>query len=659
MIRLSIGFKIIGLNIFIALAVAFIVTLVSIRQITQQINERLLQTGENLVQNIQERIRNDVEQTQRFAELLSDNQELHQFLKKRDTNGLQEWLNNQSEIEIYALLEVFDSQSQRLVTNRWLNKKPEEIEPYLTEPEDSSLAKAQDYLITVELKALPAGMILKTTVPIVDWETIDILGLLVVSFPMNQNWIDRVRGRSSQDLTIATKTSPHIATTIVTPKGKRMEKLPERIKGLLTHNTTPAPIKQLTLFNQSYTVLFSPIYDLRSIPQGHLIIWLKRDLIEATTQQILSVLLFVAIASVIGCVIFGAYLSQNLTRPLRNLVHTVKLIASGNLKQKIKITSDDEIGDLAAAVSSMQNDLQIGHALVHQMLKTFQLFVPSQFLKYIAHDGIENVQLGNAQQEMASVLFLDIRAFTSRTEKMTPQKVLDFLNHLFHSISAPIEQQGFIDKFIGDAIMAIFEEEMDSENRCQGAVPSLNAALGILEALHQFNESQDIPVQVGIGINTGAIIFGTMGSASRMDSTVLGNTVNVASRVESLTKQYGVHLLVTDSTQQALPVNHSFLMREVDLVRVMGKKEAVTVYEVFNQDIGGLKEKKLKIQSEYHHALQLYHARQWEDSLACLRSCQETLPEDQVIQIYIERCQTYLTSPPADDWDGVYTMQTK
>ncbi len=657
--RLSISFKIIGLNIFIALLVAFIVTMVSIRQITQQINERLLQTGENLVQNIQERIRNDVEQTQRFAELLSGNQELHQFLKKQDTNGLQEWLNNQSEIEIYALLEVFDSQSQRLMTNRWLNKKTEEIQPYLTQPTDNSIIKALDYLITVELKALPAGLILKTVVPIVDWETVDILGVLVVSFPMNQNWIDRVRGRSIQDMTIVANTSLRIATTIVTPKGKRMEQLPERIKNVLSHNVTPKPIKQLTLLGQSYTVLFSPIYDLRSIPQGHLIIWLKRDLIEATTQQILSVLLFVAIASVIGCVIFGAYLSQNLTRPLRNLVHTVKLIASGNLKQKIKITSKDEIGDLAEAVSSMQNDLQIGHALVHQMLKTFQLFVPSQFLKYIAHDGIENVQLGNAQQEIASVLFLDIRAFTSRTEKMRPQEVLDFLNNLFHSISAPIEQEGFIDKFIGDAIMAIFEEEMDPENRLKGAVPSVHAALGILEALHRFNENQEIPVRIGMGINTGTIIFGTMGSASRMDSTVLGNTVNVASRVENLTKRYEVNLLITESTRQSLPSDHSFLLREVDRVRVMGKKDATTIYEVFDQDIGELRERKLKVLDDYHHALQLYQSQQWKESLAAMYSCQTVLPEDKLIQLYIERCQTFIDTPPPDGWDGVDTMETK
>ena len=659
MMRWSISVKIITLNIFIALLVALIVTLVSIRQITQQVEEQLSQTGQSLQQNLQERIRNDVEQSQRFAELLVGNQELHQLLKNQEIEALAEWLNNQSEIEIYALLEIFDAQGQPLVVNRWLNKKTEEVAPYLTPAGEDSLAKALDYLNTLEIKALPVGLSIKSVVPIVDWETVDVLGVLVVSFPMNQDWIDHVRGGSPHDFTITSDTSDSIATTIITPEGKRMEQLPPLVETAIQQSTPLEEIRKLLLFDHSYTVMFSSIHDLRSIPQGKMIIWMRRDLIEATTEQILQLLLFFSIAAVVGCVVLGAFLAQTLTTPLRNLVHTVEMIASGQLKQTIAVQSNDEIGDLATAVGSMQSDLKISQALVQQMLKTFQLFVPSQFLRYIAHDGVENVQLGNAQQEIASVLFLDIRSFTTRTENMHPQEVLDFLNNLFRNINPSIEKVGFIDKYIGDAVMAIFEEEWDPINRKNGATPSVIAALGILSALKKFNLNNEVPVKIGIGINTGQIIFGTMGSSSRMDSTVLGNTVNVASRVESLTKQYGVDLLITDSTLENLGENSPFLIREIDRVRVKGKKGAITVYEVFDENEEKIRQAKLKSREQIQQGIQLYHSRQWQESFKLFESCQKSFPEDRLSEIYMERCQTFLDQPPPEDWDGVYTMETK
>ncbi|MBF0279565.1 MAG: HAMP domain-containing protein [SAR324 cluster bacterium] len=658
MMRWSISVKIITLNIFIALLVALIVTIVSIRQITRQVEESLSLTGESLQQNLLERIRNDVEKSQRFAELLSGNQELHQLLKNQEIGILQEWLDNQSEIEIYALLEIFDSGGKPLVVNRWLNKPKEEVN-YLTNPEDDSLIKAQDYLISLEIKALPEGLTIKTVVPIVDWETVEILGIMAVSFPMNQEWIDLVRGRSPHEFTITTNSSERLATTIVTPEGKRMEKLPLLVKTSIGQSEQAKQIDKFLLFDRSYMVRISPIYDLRSIEVGKLIVWMRRDLIEATTEKILQVLLFVSLATALGCVVLGAFMARTLTTPLRNLVQTVESIASGQLKQRIDIKSGDEIGDLALAVGSMQNDLKISHALVQQMLKTFQLFVPSQFLRYIAHDGVENVKLGNAKQEIASVLFLDIRSFTTRTENMRPQGVLDFLNELFHNINPSIEQEGFIDKFIGDAVMAIFEEEMDPIHREKGAKPSVMAALGILASLKKYNLERDSAIRVGIGINTGPIIFGTVGSSSRMDSTVLGNTVNVASRVENLTKQYEVNLLITDATLASLGESPPFLIREIDKVRVKGKQEAITIYEVFDEDEENIRNAKLNFRDEFQQGLQLYQSKKWEESLKLFESIQTNYPEDRLIGIYIERCRSFMHHSPSEDWDGVYTMESK
>ncbi len=657
--RWSISIKIISLNIVVALLVTSIVTWTSIRQVTQQVDENLDHTGQNVLQSIQERIRSDVEQSQRFAELLAGHQELHQLLKDEEIGLIQEWLNNQSEIEIYALVEVFDTQRHRIAVNRWLNKKQEDVAAYLTPPNAESVVKALNYLVTVELIALPVGLTIKSVVPIVDWETTNILGTLVVSFPMNQDWVDRIRGRADYHLTIATQTNPIVASTLVTSDGKRLTRLPETLQNSLRQPDSASHLNQVEVADFSFSTFFAPIYDLRSIPQGHLVVWLPRDLIEATRAEILNILWIAALLTIVGCLLLSTILAQTMTRPLRSLVKTVELTAAGHKKQKISATSNDEIGDLAHAIAMMQNDLKISHDLVHKMLETFQLFVPSQFLRHIAHDGIDNVRLGNAQQEHASVLFMDIRSFTTFTEKLTPQQVLDFLNQLFYEIGSAVERQGFIDKFIGDAIMAIFEEELDPVGRKAGAFPAVRAGVDMLKALQKFNTNVKNPVQIGIGINTGPIIVGTLGSSTRMDSTVLGNTVNLASRVEGLTKQYNATLMITETTLENLPSGHSFLIRTVDKVRVKGKVEAVTVYEVFDADDPWLQEKKSQTLEEFHQALVYYQSKQWKKAIELLRACQAQFPEDTLLEIYLERCQTFLETPPPENWDGVYTMKTK
>ncbi|MBF0350762.1 MAG: HAMP domain-containing protein [SAR324 cluster bacterium] len=653
--RWSIKYKIIILAVAVSLLAAFVVTWVSIRQVTLQVNKQLNETGQGLLESVQNHIRQDLEKAERFADLLATHHQLREYLLHHDAETLVSWLNKQSEMEIYALLEIFDREGNRVAVNRWLNKDSDELTPYLTDQKDPVLQAALKYQISAEIKQLTQGLSIRVTVPIVDIITIKVLGVCVVSFPMNYDWIDRIRAESPYHLALIANSQSKLATSVITPEGRRMEELPVEISQNISGDL-PGQIEQISLFDHSYMVLFAPIYDPRSIAQGQMIALMQRDLIESTTEQILNVLVFVALATVLGCVILGTFVAYGMTKPLQRLMEAMHRIAEGDLDQTIKVSSRDEIGELTQAAQWMQDELRTIQDLVDKMLQTFQLFVPTQFLRHIAHDGIENVKLGNAQQETVSVLFSDIRGFTTISESMSPQQLLDFLNLLFRQVGKAIEQYGFIDKFIGDAVMAVFEGEAEDYSGAQNAVTT---ALIMQTALQKFRNENHSPVEIGIGINTGPVVIGTVGTSSRMDSTVLGDTVNLASRMEGLTKNYGGSLLISENTFKQLPNTHCFQIRAVDKVRVKGKKEPITVYEVFDNDSPPVLEKKLGIQNFLEQGQALYYSRQWQEALDLFQKCFNLFPEDVVSQMYLDRCREFFHHPPPGDWDGVISMKTK
>ena len=170
--------------------------------------------------------------------------------------------------------------------------------------------------------------------------------------------------------------------------------------------------------------------------------------------------------------------------------------------------------------------------------QTFQKFVPKQFVDHFTKDGLETLQLGRADEDNVAILFIDIRGFTGLSENMNPQELMNFLNSYFLRMNEPIHKNlGFIDKFIGDAIMALFDHPNGTNQ--QKAIDSLQAAIDLRTAIELYNQhrqnSNYPPISVGIGIHFGPVIFGTVGSEDRMDTTVIGDSVNIASRIEALT----------------------------------------------------------------------------------------------------------------------------
>jgi predicted ATPase/class 3 adenylate cyclase/GAF domain-containing protein len=224
-----------------------------------------------------------------------------------------------------------------------------------------------------------------------------------------------------------------------------------------------------------------------------------------------------------------------------------------------------------------------------QLNQAFERFVPSEFLQFLNKQSIVDVQLGDQVEQEMSVLFSDIRDFTTLSEQMNPEDNFRFINSYLSRISPVIrEHQGFIDKYIGDAIMALFRG---------GADNAVKAGIAMLNKLVEYNQHRTNsgykPIQIGIGINTGLLMLGTVGEPNRMDGTVISDAVNLASRTEGLTKNYGVSLLITHETFKRLRNPRDYAIRRIDEVKVKGKSEYVTIYEVFDADPPELKAAKL------------------------------------------------------------------
>ncbi len=272
-------------------------------------------------------------------------------------------------------------------------------------------------------------------------------------------------------------------------------------------------------------------------------------------------------------------LARHLSDPIRRLQSSVAQIAEGDLEHRADINNRaDEIGALANSFNEMSAILQISFSKLQKTLDSFEKFVPDKFVSVIAPQGIENITVGVASTRKMTILFCDIRGYTSMSEAMTPMEIFNFLNDYLACMGKVIDEYGgFIDKYIGDAIMALFD---DDSTDC-----AIKAAISMIKALDKFNYERlqkGLPhISVGIGIHRGTVIMGTVGFTSRIDSTVIGDAVNVASRIEGLTKQYDCKILITESVVNSLYNSELFSLRLVDeSVKVKGKDKAISIYEV-------------------------------------------------------------------------------
>ncbi|MCE9598152.1 MAG: guanylate cyclase [Spirochaetia bacterium] len=314
---------------------------------------------------------------------------------------------------------------------------------------------------------------------------------------------------------------------------------------------------------------------------------------------------------------------------------------------------------LADRINIMKREKEIAQAEMLEsrrvMVQSFSRFVPRQFLTLLGRESIVDVGLGDSVEKDFTVLFTDIRSFTSLSEKMTAEENFRFLNSFLKRMGPVIHKNnGFIDKFMGDAIMALFPESPQQ---------ALEAAIDMRRELdgynrHRLNEGRE-EINIGIGLHTGHLMLGTVGSEARLDTTVIGDTVNLASRLESLTKTFRIPILVSQAVYGRLPQGHVFKLREIDTVRVKGRSEPVIIYEAYDGDPLSLQNQKDDALHDYTHALQLYKEGHFQEAMAIFERLAAQFPDDAAHGMYVRRCQKLLAEPPGTGWRGVSRMVMK
>ncbi len=309
------------------------------------------------------------------------------------------------------------------------------------------------------------------------------------------------------------------------------------------------------------------------------------------------------------------------------------------------------------------NEEHIGSLIVLEDI-TSEKKLKSTMARYMSPEVAEQLLaageavLGGKDQKV-SILFSDVRNFTSVAEALGARETVSMLNEYFERmVDVVLSHKGVLDKFIGDAVMALFGVPFNGEHDADDAIQVGNTMFVALRTLNEERRRQGKDrIDIGVGISTGVVVVGNIGSTKRMEYTVIGDSVNLASRLESATKFYGARILLSEYTR--LELTQKTLLREIDLMRVKGKHEPVAIYEALDHFTEETFPNLAATLGHYTEGMRNYRARQWKDALACFQEALELNPNDKPSGLQLERCEHFIESPPPADWDGVWTMTTK
>jgi class 3 adenylate cyclase len=288
------------------------------------------------------------------------------------------------------------------------------------------------------------------------------------------------------------------------------------------------------------------------------------------------------------------------------------------------------------------------------LTESYSRFVPFEFMQLLGRDSIQGVRIGDHVALDMTVLFSDLRGFTTLSEKLTTAEVFAVLNEYLAAMEPEIRREGgFINQFQGDAIMALFHEGPDAALRC---------AIAMQRALDKLNDERrergDAVLTSGVGLHSGGLMLGAIGGAQRMDSNVVGDTANLAARTEGCTKIYGARLVITDSARDKLEDPEAYGLRELDRVVVQGRSEAVGLYEVIDADPPDLRHKKLTARDHFARGVAMYREGRFREARLVFMACMLQTPDDGPANLYVDRCGDLARNPPYY-WDGITVLDRK
>lgn len=355
----------------------------------------------------------------------------------------------------------------------------------------------------------------------------------------------------------------------------------------------------------------------------------------------LKELYYICIASVAASLIISLLLSYFfgtlVARPVGKLQEGALKVADRDFSTHVDVKSNDELGTLADTFNGMVEEIREYSDYLQKLNLAYYRFVPREFLEHLGQESVIDIKLGDQVQKEMTVLFSDIRSFTTISEGLSPADNFNFLNSYLKRVGPMIRRHhGFIDKYIGDAVMALFPV---------GASDAVNAAVSMRKELAEFNTHREgkgfPPIDIGIGLHTGTLMLGTIGEEERMESTVIADAVNLASRLESLTKKLGASIIVSEDTLNHSKMDAEFSTRFLGKVKVKGKTIPILIYEVFDGDPESIYTKKLGTKNTFEEGVNLYNQAQFAEAARLFSEIVSRNEADLAASMYMERSVKY------------------
>lgn len=375
-------------------------------------------------------------------------------------------------------------------------------------------------------------------------------------------------------------------------------------------------------------------------------------------SQVLQLNLLITVGAAVSGLLFASLVTTGLMRPIRRLVVGTRAVEQGRLDTEVPVTSRDEIGTLTHSFNHMVGELRVKE----RIKDTFGKYVDPRIVENLLERP--DIATSGGERRLVTVFFSDIEGFTAIGENLTPGGLVTVINRYFTVMSEPIARNGgIIDKYIGDAIMAFWAPPFVPEG--EQATRACFAALDQVQLLSDFQK--ELPELVGvrtvvpavrirIGLATGDVVIGNIGSDKFKGYTVMGDAVNLGARLESAGKQYGVRLLISEQTFTM--ASHAIEARELDLIRVTGKTESARVYELLGRR-GALDATRAALRDRFQEGLGHYRATRWADAEAAFHECLALDPGDAPSRLFLDRIAQFRHDPPPPAWDGVWVLAHK